>query len=113
MGYKPYKEEGGLMAMMDISIVPVGTGSPSVSSYVAGAHKILQQETGIRYELTAMNTIIEGDLDKLFEVAKKLHRSPFSAGALRVVTTIRLDERRDKPLTIEGKVKAVKDKLKG
>jgi uncharacterized protein YqgV (UPF0045/DUF77 family) len=28
-----------------------------------------------------------------------------------VVTTIRIDERRDKPLTIEGKVKAVKDKL--
>jgi uncharacterized protein YqgV (UPF0045/DUF77 family) len=28
-----------------------------------------------------------------------------------VVTTIRIDERRDKPLTIEGKVKAVKEKL--
>jgi uncharacterized protein (TIGR00106 family) len=99
------------MAMMDISIVPVGTGSPSVSAFVAGAHKVLQKETGIKYELTAMNTIIEGDLEKLFSVAQKMHRSAFDAGALRVVTTIRLDERLDKPLTIEGKVKAVKDKL--
>jgi uncharacterized protein (TIGR00106 family) len=99
------------MAMMDISIVPVGTGSPSVSQYVAGAQKILQKETGIRYELTAMNTIIEGDLEKLLSVAQKMHRSVFDAGAQRVVTTIRLDERRDKPLTIEGKIKAVKDKL--
>jgi uncharacterized protein (TIGR00106 family) len=99
------------MAMMDISIVPVGTGSPSVSAYVAGAHKILQKETGIKYELTAMNTIIEGDLEKLLSVAQKMHRSAFDAGAQRVVTTIRLDERRDKPLTIEGKIKAVKDKL--
>ena len=100
------------MAMMDISIVPVGTGNPSVSAFVAEAHRILQKEAGIRYELTAMNTIIEGNLEKLFEIAQKLHRSPFAAGAKRVVTTIRLDERTDKPLTIEGKVKAVKDKLK-
>lgn len=100
------------MAMIDISIVPVGTGTPSGSAYVAGAHRILQKETGIRYELTPMNTIIEGDLEKLLAVALKMHRSPFDAGAQRVVTTIRIDERRDKPLTMEGKVKAVKDKLK-
>lgn len=99
------------MAMMDISIVPVGTGSPSVSAYVAGAHKILQKEKGIKYELTAMNTIIEGDLEKLLAVAAKLHRSVFDAGAKRAVTSIRIDERRDKPLTIEGKVKSVKEKL--
>lgn len=99
------------MAMMDISIVPVGTGGPSVSSYVAGVHKILQKETGIKYELTAMNTIIEGDLEKLLAVALKMHRSAFTGGVQRVVTTIRLDERLDKPLTIEGKIKAVQDKL--
>jgi uncharacterized protein (TIGR00106 family) len=99
------------MAMMDISIVPVGTGSPSVSAFVAGAVKILQKEPGIRYELTAMSTIVEGDLDKLLAVAQKMHRSAFDAGAQRVVTNIRLDDRRDKPLTMEGKVKAVKDKL--
>jgi len=99
------------MAMMDISVVPVGTESPSVSKYVAGAVRLLQNEPGIRYELTAMNTIIEGDLDRLLSVALKMHRSAFDAGAKRVVTTIRIDERRDKPLTIEGKVRAVKEKL--
>ncbi len=99
------------MAMIDISVVPVGTQSPSVSKYVAGAVKILQNEPGIKYELTAMNTIIEGDLDKLLMLARRMHRSAFDAGAKRVVTTLRIDERRDKPLTIEGKVKAVKEKL--
>lgn len=99
------------MAMIDISVVPVGTGSPSVSDYVAGALKILQNEPGIKYELTAMNTVIEGDLEKLFAVAQKMHRSAFEAGALRVVTTMRVDERRDKPLTIEGKKRAVREKL--
>jgi uncharacterized protein (TIGR00106 family) len=99
------------MAMMDISVVPVGTGSPSVSRYVADMHKLLEQETDITFQLTAMSTIVEGDLEKLLAVAQKLHRSAFTAGAKRVATNIRLDERTDKPLTIEGKVKAVKDKL--
>ena len=99
------------MAMIDISVVPVGTQSPSVSRFVAGAVKILQNEPGIKYELTAMNTIIEGDLDRLLALARRMHQSAFDAGAVRVVTTLRIDERRDKPLTIEGKVKAVKEKL--
>ena len=99
------------MAMIDISVVPVGTAKPSVSEYVAGAVRILQKEPGIKYELTAMNTIIEGDLEKLLSLAQRMHRSAFDAGAKRVVTTIRIDERRDKPLTIEGKIKAVKEKL--
>jgi uncharacterized protein (TIGR00106 family) len=99
------------MAMIDISVVPVGTKTPSVSKYVAGAVKILQHEPGIKYELTAMNTIIEGDLDQLLTLARRMHRSAFDAGAERVVTTLRIDERLDKPLTMEGKVKAVKEKL--
>jgi len=41
-----------------------------------------------------------------------MHNSAFDAGAKRVVTTMRIDERRDKSLTIEGKIKAVKDKLR-
>jgi uncharacterized protein (TIGR00106 family) len=99
------------MAIIDISVVPVGTAGPSVSSYVASAVKILQKEPGIRYELTAMNTIIEGDLSHLLTLAKRMHDSAFDAGAKRVVTTLRIDERRDKALTIEGKIKAVREKL--
>lgn len=99
------------MAMIDISVVPVGTGKASVSEYVAGAVRILKDEPGIKWELDAMNTVIEGDLDKLLDLAKRMHRSAFAAGAKRVVTTLRIDERNDKPLTIEGKIKAVKDKL--
>ncbi len=101
------------MAIIDISVVPVGTQSPSVSQFVAGAVKILQNEPGIRYELTAMNTIIEGELSQLFSLAQRMHQSAFDAGAVRVVTTMRVDDRRDKPLTIPGKIAAVKEKLGG
>ena len=99
------------MAMIDISVVPVGTGKPSVSEFVAGAVRILKNEPGIKYELTAMNTIVEGDLEQLLSLARRMHDSAFSSGVQRVVTTMRIDERRDKPLTIEGKIEAVKNRL--
>ena len=53
----------------------------------------------------------EQELEKLLALAQKMHRSAFDAGAERVVTTMRIDERRDKPITMEGKIKAVKEKL--
>ena len=99
------------MAMIDISVVPVGTAGPSVSEFVAGAVRLLQDEPGIKYELTAMNTIIEGDLEHLLALAKRMHDSAFNSGIQRVVTTVRIDERRDKPLTMAGKIEAVKKRL--
>ncbi|MCK4863370.1 MAG: MTH1187 family thiamine-binding protein [Dehalococcoidales bacterium] len=99
------------MAIIDISVVPVGTQSPSVSRYVAGAVRILKNEPGIKYELTPMNTIIEGDLEKLMALAQRMHESAFDAGVERVVTTLRIDDRRDKPLTMNGKMESVKKKL--
>jgi uncharacterized protein (TIGR00106 family) len=99
------------MAMVEVSIVPVGTPTPSVSQYVAGAVQILQNEEDIKYELTAMGTIIEGDLERLLTLAGRMHQSAFEAGVMRVVTTIKIDERRDKPLTMSGKTGAVKRKL--
>jgi uncharacterized protein (TIGR00106 family) len=58
-----------------------------------------------------MGTIIEGDLERLLALAGRMHRSAFESGVMRVVTTIKIDERRDKPLSISGKVEAVKRKL--
>lgn len=101
------------MAMIDISVAPIGTGGPSVSEYIAGAVRILKNEPGIKYELTAMNTVIEGDLEHLLSLVKRMHDSAFNSGIQRVVTTVRIDERRDKPLTIEGKKEAVRKKLGG
>jgi uncharacterized protein (TIGR00106 family) len=99
------------MAMIEVSVVPVGTPTPSVSQYVAGAVRILQNQPDIKYEVTAMGTIIEGDLEKIMPLAIRMHRSALEAGVMRVVTTIKIDERRDRSLTISGKVEAVRRRL--
>jgi len=99
------------MAIAEISIVPLGTKTPSVSKYVARAVKVLQQEKDIKYEITAMGTIIEGDLDKILMVAKKMHEETFNEGVARVITTIKIDERRDKALSMKGKLDSLRREL--
>jgi len=100
------------MAIVEISVIPLGTKTPSVSRYVAEALKVLEKEKGIKYELTSMGTIVEGDLDKILGLAKKMHEAVFDKEVQRVVTIIKIDDRRDKPLSMEDKVKSVQDKLR-
>ena len=98
------------MAVAFVTITPLGTGTPSVSRYVAGCERILR-ESGLKHELTAMGTLIEGDVDAVLAVVRKMHESPFSEGVARVSTTVRIDDRRDKEHTIAGKMRSVQEKL--
>ena len=94
------------MAIAEISVIPIGTRSTSLSSYVASCLKVLE-EADLTHEVHGMGTIIEGDLKDIFEVILKIHEVPFQAGALRVVTTIKIDDRRDKEASAKNKVSAV------
>ncbi|WP_110114723.1 MTH1187 family thiamine-binding protein [Bacillus sp. CGMCC 1.16541] len=100
------------MAIVDVTIIPVGTESPSVSSYVADIHKVLKKhDDKITYELTPMSTLIEGELADLLQIVQELHEVPFEKGLKRVCTNIRIDDRRDKKHTMAGKLQAVRSKL--
>lgn len=99
------------MAIVEVTIAPMGTGTPSISKYVAACHKVLQEAGDVKYQLTPMATVIEGDLDRILAVIRKMHETPFAGGAQRVLTLIRIDDRRDKELTMAGKISAVTDKL--
>ncbi len=98
------------MAVVFVTITPLGTGTPSVSKYVAGVERVLR-DSGLTHELTAMGTIIEGDLDRILAVIRKMHESPFGQGAVRVSTLVKIDDRRDKEHTIARKMKSVREKL--
>jgi len=99
------------MAVVEISVTPLGTGTPSVSAYVADCLKIVR-ESGLAYQLTPMGTILEGDIDAIFSLVRRMHAAPFAAGAVRVSTLIKIDDRRDRAEhTMAGKVAAVTEKL--
>ena len=98
------------MAIVEVSIVPLGTNTTSVSQYVAAVLEVLEK-SGLKYQLTSMGTIIEGDLDEILKVVRQMHEVPFQKEVKRVVTTIRIDDRRDRQASIEGKVRSVREKL--
>ncbi len=94
------------MALMEITIVPIGTGSTSVGDYVAEALRVLK-ERGVDFHLEDMGTIVSGEVDELLEVARRLHETPFGKGAKRVYTVIRIDDRRDKAVGLGEKARSV------
>ena len=92
----------------EVSIVPIGTADAGISRYVAASLHVLQSRKDLSYRLTPMGTIIEGPLDKILEAIRDMHEVPFSKGAMRVVTSIKIDDRRDKTVTMNGKLESVR-----
>jgi len=99
------------MAIAEISVIPIGTGSTSLSSYVAEMQRALEIVEGITFELTSMGTIIEGPMDRILAAVSVLHECPFKGGAQRVSTSVKIDDRRDKTSTSRGKLESVERKL--
>ncbi len=95
------------MIISQLSIAPVGKGS-SVSRYVKLVIETLEKEN-VKFETNAMATVIEtNDLDTLFSVVQKAHNAVIEAGAKRVITELKIDDRKDKNATTESKLRALK-----
>ena len=99
------------MIIAEVSIIPLGTKTPSVSKHLARAFRVLREEKNIKYELTSMGTIMEGDLGEILRVARNMHEATFDGEVMRVVTTIKIDDRRDKTLSMKGKIESLLKKL--
>ncbi|SHJ71840.1 MTH1187 family thiamine-binding protein [Desulfofundulus thermosubterraneus] len=95
------------MAIIEVSVMPMGTDKPSISSYISHCYEVLKGEPDLKYQVTPMSTIIEGELDRVLDTVKKMHQAPFNDGIMRVVTSITIDERRDKEESMEDMVRAV------
>ncbi|KXA91583.1 hypothetical protein AKJ57_00790 [candidate division MSBL1 archaeon SCGC-AAA259A05] len=99
------------MVVVEVTIIPIGTGGPSLSKYISKALEKLE-DADVKYELTSSGTIIEGDLDEVLEVAKRMHENVFDQEISRVVTYLQIDDRRDKSMTIQGKKESVEKRMK-
>ena len=97
----------------EISIVPIGTSDTSMSKEIAAACDAIRNTTNLKkVTLTPMSTQIESDkLDDIFQAIRDAHNSAKSVGAKRVISTIRIDERLDKPNILDDKVQSVETKV--
>ena len=83
-----------------------------MSRFVAEAERVLREDGRVRYRLDPMFTTIEGDLPVIFEIITKMHEAVIQAGALRISTVIKIDDRRDKDVRMEEKVEVVEALLR-
>lgn len=95
------------MIVAELSVVPLGK-DVSISKYVKAALEALKR-ANLKYEAGAMSTTIEAkNLDELFDAVEMAHEAVFRMGTKRVVTTLKIDDRRDKTLSITSKLGAIR-----
>lgn len=94
-------------AIVEFSITPIGSGA-HLSDAIARCTRIVR-ESGLKNELHAMGTLLEGDLDECLQVVRSCVEEAL-ANTPRVSTSIRIDTGEGRS-GIQDRVRSVEDKL--
>jgi uncharacterized protein (TIGR00106 family) len=91
------------MIVAEFSTIPMGTGT-SASKYVLAIYEVLR-ESGVRFVPGPMSTSIEtNSFEQLFKVIEKANKKLADMGVQRIVTSVHIDYRLDKDVSIESKL---------
>lgn len=91
-----------MKATAEIQVIPIGSGV-SVREEVKRAHGILE-EAGLKAELHANGTNVEGDMRAIFEAVLKIHEALHAEGTVRIATFLKIASRIDKEPSLAGKL---------
>lgn len=100
-----------MKVILDLCVVPLGVGL-SVSEYVAACHRVIA-EAGLKSQLHAYGTNIEGEWDEVMAAVKRCHEVVHDMGAPRITTSIRLGTRVDRDQSMDDKIASVERILTG
>ena len=88
-----------MAVVAEVSIFPLGTGSPGVSRYVTAAVRELEA-SGLKCTLGPMGTTVEGETPReVYAAVARAQAAVLDLDTGRVYTVIKMDERRD----VEGR----------
>lgn len=91
------------MIVAEFSTIPMGTGT-SASNYVLAIHELLR-ESGVKFVPGPMSTAIEvNSFEELFKTIELANKKLAGMGVQRIITSIRIDYRLDKDISIESKL---------
>ncbi len=96
------------MVLLEMSITPLGKGE-SVSAYVAECVELIDR-SGLDYELHAMGTIVEGELDQVLDLMRRCIEQ-VAKHSDRVTCAAKLDFRRGQSGRLMSKITSVEQKL--
>ena len=98
-----------MRVIADLCVVPLGIGV-SVSKEIAACERVLS-EAGLKTQLHAYGTNIEGEWDEVFAAIKRCHEVVHAMGAPRISSTLRFGTRTDRAQSMDDKVRSVEEKL--
>ncbi|HBH60444.1 MAG TPA: hypothetical protein DDX85_01615 [Nitrospiraceae bacterium] len=94
--------------LVEFSIIPMGKGV-GIGKEIAKVLNIIDK-SGLPYKVNPMGTVVEGDWDEVMALIKKCHETALRGGK-RVVTSIKIDDRKKHCNMIEEKVKSLEHRL--
>jgi uncharacterized protein (TIGR00106 family) len=84
-------------------MIPMGSGT-SGSTYVRAVHDLLR-ELNVKFIPGPMSTAVQTEsFEDLFEIIEKANQLLAKMGLQRIITSIRIDYRLDKEITIASKL---------
>jgi uncharacterized protein (TIGR00106 family) len=92
-----------------VSITPIGVGM-SLSAYIATCVQTLQ-EAGLRCQLHAHGTNVEGEWDSLCAALQRCFERLTEQGVQRISLWLKVEMRSDREPSLEAAVRSVEDKL--
>ena len=90
-----------------LQILPFAGGPPDYA-LVDRAIEIIQQ-SGIKHEVCAFETVMEGYYDEIMEIVKKTQEACFEAGADSMLVYIKIQRNKHQDVTIEDKTGKYRD----
>lgn len=95
------------MVVAEFSVTPIT--DQEMRPYVDAAVEEIRK-SGLKHEVEAMGTTIEGEIDKILDVVKNAHQAVKSMGVERVITELKIDDKIE-GATIEQEVKGYRASL--
>ena len=95
------------MIVADFAMVPMGSGT-SAGKHIKAIHYLLR-EMGVKFVPGPMSTSVEiNSFEELFDIIGKANKRLAEMGVERIITSVRIDYRLDKEISIESKLDAIR-----
>ncbi|WFR63356.1 MTH1187 family thiamine-binding protein [Paenibacillus amylolyticus] len=75
--------------LLSIQVIPKTPNGENSYSYVDRAIEVIQQ-SGLKYQVNALDTTMEGELEELLEVVRKMHEVLVEAGSPSIISQIKI-----------------------
>ncbi|BCR92512.1 thiamine-binding protein [Aspergillus chevalieri] len=94
----------------DFSLIPIGAQNVSFAQQIADIQRLMQQ-SGLKYQMHATGTTIEGPWDQVSQIIGFAHTLIHQQGIVRIQTDIRITTRTDKVQPMESNYASVERAL--